>query len=74
MPTRLVSGMVFWKGRFYYHAWAESYVGEWIPVDATLAEDFVDATHIKLTEGEATSMFGLAKTMGSFKAEILEYK
>ncbi len=74
IPTKLVAGLVFWKGGFYYHAWAESYAGAWIPMDATLPTDFVDATHIKLAEGEATAMFDMVKTMGSLKVEIVEFK
>jgi len=74
VPTKLVAGLVYWKGGFYYHAWAESFVGEWIPVDATLPTDFVDATHIKLAEGDATAMFDMVKTMGTLKAEILEFQ
>lgn len=74
VPTKLVAGLVFWKGKFYYHAWAESFVGEWMPVDATLSTDIVDATHIKMAEGEATAMFDMVKTMGSLKAEILEFR
>ena len=74
IPTKLVAGVVYWEGGFYYHAWAESYVGEWIPIDPTLSTDFVDATHIKLAEGEATAMFDMVKTMGNLKAEIIDYK
>jgi len=74
IPTKLVAGLVFWKGGFYYHAWAESFVGEWVPIDATLPTDFVDATHIKLAEGEATAMFDMVKTMGTLKAEIVEFR
>ena len=74
IPTKLVSGLVYWKDGFYYHAWADSFVGEWIPVDPTLPTDFVDATHIKLAEGEATAMFGAVKSMGALKAEIVEFK
>ncbi|HEY3298815.1 MAG TPA: transglutaminase domain-containing protein [Armatimonadota bacterium] len=72
IPTKVVSGLVFWQGKFYYHAWAESYTGRWTPVDATLPTDFVDATHIKFAEGDATSMFSLARLMGVIKAEILK--
>ena len=72
IPTKMVSGLVYFEGRFYYHAWAESFVGEWVPFDATLTTDFVDATHIKLAEGEATSMFDMVKTMGALKAEVVE--
>lgn len=74
IPTKLVAGLVHWKGGFFYHAWAESYVGEWIPIDPTLPSDFVDATHIKLAEGDTGAMFDTVKTMGSLKAEILEFK
>jgi hypothetical protein len=74
IPTRLVAGLVYMNGSFYYHAWAESFVGEWVPFDATLSTDFVDATHIKLTEGHATSMFVMAQIIGKLKAEVIEYK
>jgi len=74
VPTKLVAGLVYWKDGFYYHAWAESFVGEWIPVDPTLSSNFVDATHIKLAEGDATAMFDIVKTMGALKAEILDFK
>lgn len=74
IPTRLVAGLVYMNGSFYYHAWAESFVGEWVPFDATLSTDFVDATHIKLTEGHATSMFEMAQIIGKLKAEVIEYK
>jgi hypothetical protein len=74
IPTRLVAGLVYWKDGFYYHAWAESYAGEWIPVDATLDTDFVDATHIKLAQGDATVMFETLRTVGSLKAEIIDWE
>jgi transglutaminase-like putative cysteine protease len=74
VPTKLVAGLVFFKDGFYYHAWAESFVGEWIPVDPTLPVELVDATHIKLAEGDATAMFDMVKTMGSIKAEVLGFK
>jgi hypothetical protein len=74
IPTKVVAGLVFFDGSFYYHAWAESYTGEWTPFDATLATDFVDATHIKLTQGDATSMFEIAKVIGGLKAQIIDYE
>ena len=74
IPTRVVSGLVYWKGKFYYHAWAESYMYKWLPVDATLPTDFVDATHIKFAQGDATTMFGVAKLMGMIKADVIQVK
>jgi hypothetical protein len=70
IPAKVVSGLVYLNDGFYYHAWVECYVGKWVPFDATRSTDFVDATHIKLAEGDATSMFALAKVIGSLKAEI----
>ena len=71
VPTRIASGLLYTQGAFYYHAWVECYVGKWVPFDATLPVDFVDATHIKLAEGDATAMFGLAKVIGSLKMRVL---
>jgi len=74
IPTRIAAGVVYTNGAFYYHVWVDCYVGEWVPFDATLSTDFVDATHIKMAGGDATSMFGLSKVIGSLKAEIKSYK
>ena len=74
VPTRIAAGLLYLDGSFYYHAWNECYVGEWVPFDSTLTTDFVDATHIKLAEGDATSMFGLSKVMGSLKADIKSFE
>ncbi|MEN6357790.1 MAG: transglutaminase domain-containing protein [Armatimonadota bacterium] len=70
IPSRIVAGLLYTDNAFYYHVWTECYVGEWVPFDSTLPTDFVDATHVKLAEGDAPTMFGLAKVIGSLKAEI----
>jgi len=70
VPSKVVSGVVYLNDGFYYHAWVECWVGEWVPFDATMPTDFVDATHIKLAEGDATTMFTLAKVIGNLKAEV----
>jgi len=72
IPTRLAAGLVYLNGSFYYHVWGESFAGEWAPLDPTIEGDFVDATHIKLAQGEATSMFEMAKVIGALKAEVME--
>lgn len=74
IPSKVVSGLIYTDGAFYYHAWVECYVGKWIPFDATMPSDFVDATHVKLAEGDATSMFSLARVIGSLKVEVKETK
>lgn len=74
IPTKVIAGLVYINGGFYYHAWNECYVGEWVAFDATLGREFVDATHIKLAEGDATNMFEIASVFGSLKAAIIEFK
>lgn len=71
IPSKVVSGLIYTDGAFYYHAWVECYVGKWVAFDATLPTDFVDATHVKLAEGDASSMYGLGKVIGSLKVEVV---
>ncbi len=75
VPCKVVSGLIYTEGAFYYHAWVECWVGKWVPFDATLPSDFVDATHVKLAEGDATRMFTLAKVIGALKvSEVVSYQ
>lgn len=76
IPTRLCGGIVYSQGRFYYHAWAESYVGDWVVFDPTLHSltnpvDYVDATHIKFAQGDATEMFDTVGVVGKLKVVVL---
>jgi tetratricopeptide (TPR) repeat protein len=51
LPARVVSGMAYSGGAFGGHAWAEVYAGSWIEIDPTWGTSFVDATHIKDSNG-----------------------
>lgn len=74
IPTRICAGLVYLesRNRFLGHAWAESFVGEWVPFDPTTPTDFVDATHLKLAQGEYTAMFKVLKALGNMKVQVLE--
>src|SRR5439155_1251015 len=75
VPARVCGGIIYFKGAFYYHAWGEVQPdpgAEWVPFDATLPTDFVDATHIKFAQGDPTAMFGAVRVVGKLKAEVLE--
>jgi len=74
IPTKIVNGLVYspkFKG-FLYHAWPEVYVGEWRALDPTFGQDTVDATHIKLSEGEKDSQLKLMEFVGKVQIELLE--
>ena len=65
-PTRVCAGIVYFRDRFYYHAWAESYAeGCWVPVDPGGCPGFVDATHIKFTGRRRHAMRRREESAGS---------
>jgi hypothetical protein len=74
VPTRLCAGLVGYRGRFYYHAWAESYIGGtigWMPFDPTLNELPVDASHIPLVKGDPVNLYDLVGNIGATKVVIV---
>ena len=72
IPTRMAAGITYAQGKFFYHAWVECWVGKWVPFDATLDQDFVDATHVKFSQGDVTDMYNVAAIVGRIKlSEVL---
>jgi transglutaminase-like putative cysteine protease len=72
VPTRLVGGIVYADGRFFYHAWVECWTGAWTPYDATLDADFVDATHVKFSQGDPTDMMRVFAVVGKLSVKVLD--
>ncbi len=74
IPARIAVGIV-WSDElkaFGYHAWAEVYVGEWIPMDPTLGQLVADATHIKLVNGGIDQWPRLLPHIGAMQIEVME--
>jgi transglutaminase-like putative cysteine protease len=74
IPARLSIGLVYTRDRFYYHAWTEAYLGEWISLDATLDQMPADASHIKLVEGNLDKQVEIAGRIGELKVQILDHR
>ena len=76
IPTRLTGGIVYMEGMgFLYHAWAESFVDKWIPVDPTFNQVPVDATHIKLVEGpDWLSLLPMGSIIGHIKIRNIRFR
>jgi hypothetical protein len=72
IPARIVVGLVYKEGKFYYHAWNEAYINRWISMDATLRQMPVDATHIKLVEGGIENQIHLVGLIGNLTLTIVE--
>ena len=72
IPVKVVLGVVYLEGRFYYHAWNEVYIGRWVPVDSTFGQMPSDATHIKLIEGDISKSPDILKVVGKMKLTVVE--
>jgi hypothetical protein len=71
IPAQIETGLVYMKGRFYYHAWNTAYDGRWITVDTVLNQIPADVTHIRLTRGDGGEQLDLLGVMGKLKLEVL---
>jgi hypothetical protein len=74
IPAQIEAGLVYQRGRFYFHAWNVLYLGEWITADATLGKIPADVTHIRLVRGGADRQVDLMGVIGKLELKILETK
>lgn len=74
IPTRIALGLTHKDGFFYYHAWPEIFVKQWIAVDPTLGQFPADAAHIRLITGDIDKQAQILSVVGKIKIEGMEYK
>jgi hypothetical protein len=74
IPARVCVGIVYARGRFYYHAWTEGYLGRWVSMDAALNQMPADATHVKLVEGGLDRQVDIIGLIGKIKLEVVDYR
>lgn len=72
IPAKTAVGIVHLRGAFYYHAWSEVWLGEWVSVDAVLNQFPADPTHVKFLEGEIDRQLDILQLIGSLKIEFIE--
>ncbi len=73
IPAKVCVGLVYARGRFYYHAWNEAFLsGRWVSLDATLGQMPVDATHIKIVEGGLAKQMEIMRVMGRLRLQVLD--
>jgi transglutaminase-like putative cysteine protease len=74
LPAREVGGVAYVGGdepAFGWHAWAEIHDGsQWVAVDPTWGEVYVDATHIKFTEGSEDRSY--VNVAGKLKLKVVK--
>ena len=72
IPTQIEVGLVYLRGRFYYHAWNALFLGKWITADAVMGKMPADVTHIRLVRGEADRQIDLMGVIGQLQLEIVD--
>jgi hypothetical protein len=73
IPAQVEAGLVYQKGRFYYHAWNVLYLGTWITADSVMGQLPADVTHIRFVRG-TEQQIDLVRMIGGVRLEILSSK
>jgi hypothetical protein len=74
IPTKIAAGLLYTEGRFFYHAWNEVYLGEWIAVDPLMNQVPADPTHVRLITGELDRQVELVRALGRLSIKVLDYE
>ena len=74
IPTRIAAGLLYTQGRFFYHAWDEVYLGEWVAVDPLMNQVPADPTHVRLITGELDRQVELVRVLGRLSIKVLDYE
>ena len=72
LPARAAAGLALVRGKFYYHAWPEVYLGNWVAVDPTFGQFPADAAHLRFIIGGLTRQADLLRLIGRLEIEVIE--
>jgi transglutaminase-like putative cysteine protease len=71
LPARVVAGLAFVDGKFFYHAWPEVLLDDWVAVDPTFGQYPADAAHLRFVIGGVARQTELLRLMGKLKIDVL---
>ena len=71
IPTRIAAGLAYVDGKFYYHAWPEVYLTDWVAVDPTFGQVPADAGHLRFTLGGLSRQAELLRLIGTLKIDVV---
>jgi hypothetical protein len=72
IPAQVEVGLVYQRGRFYYHAWNVLFIGTWVTADAVMDQMPADVTHIRFARGEADQQIDLIGVIGKVRLKVLD--
>ena len=71
LPARSAAGLALVRGKFYYHAWPEVYLGRWTAVDPTFGQFPADAAHLRFTIGGLVRQADLLRLIGQLDVDVI---
>lgn len=71
LPARIAAGLAFVDGKFFYHAWPEILLDDWVAVDPTFGQFPADAAHLRFVIGGVARQTELVRLMGNLKIDVL---
>ncbi|MEX0980143.1 MAG: transglutaminase-like domain-containing protein [Gemmatimonadota bacterium] len=71
LPARTAVGLVYLDGSFFYHAWPEVWLGEWVAVDPTLGQVPAGAAHLRFVNGGLARQVEITRLIGNLDIEVL---
>jgi hypothetical protein len=71
LPARIAAGLAFVDGKFFYHAWPEVLLDDWVAVDPTFGQFPADAAHLRFVIGGVARQTELVRLMGNLKIDVL---
>ena len=71
IPARITTGLAYVNGKFYYHAWPEVRLRDWVAVDPTFGQFPADAAHLRFVSGGLAQQSELLRLVGTLRLEVL---
>ncbi len=71
LPARTAAGVVYLRGTFYYHAWPEVWLGQWVAVDPTFGQFPADAAHLRFVIGGLARQVELVRLIGRLQLTVV---
>ena len=72
IPTRIEAGLVYLKGRFYYHAWNLMYLGQWITADSLFGQLPADVSHLRFATGSPEQQLDIMSIIGKIQLAVIQ--
>lgn len=72
LPARTAVGLVYVDGSFFYHAWPEVWLDEWVAVDPTFGQYPADAAHIRFVIGGLAQQVEIVRLIGNLRIDVLD--